>query len=340
MSARARNIAVGVTVLVGLAVLGGMIFLFAGMPEFFSGGYRVSVHMTDSGGAKVGDTIHVAGQSIGKITGMRLAGSDPRQGVDLTLHVEKGISLPVDSKLSISQNSIMGGTWIALELGQSKQYLPTDNTARIEGGLEAGKIGGVDIGKIAQSVEGLAKGVGTLLGTNQPSVAPRVPGEQANLQTTLNRLDTTLAALNDILASKDNQENIHMTLANLKEFTRAGTETMQEVKKLAVSGQSAISDAAVTMKTINKLGTNADANFGKLTQALLKDAEDVSRTLAALDQAMNQMSRGQGTTGKLISDPHLYNNLVDLTEQMSSMLKETRAMLQQWKDKGVPLHLK
>jgi phospholipid/cholesterol/gamma-HCH transport system substrate-binding protein len=341
MSARSHNIAVGLTVLVGLALLGGMILMFAGMPEAFQGGYMVTVHMADTGGTKKGDTVHLQGQPVGKITGVHFAEPDPRKGIDLTLHIDKGTNLPMDTELQISQNSIMGGSWISLTLGASDKYLPTDNTAVIQGSTS-----GIDFGKIAQSVESLSQGLSLLLGTNSgggtttSQGATRATGQNANLKTTINRLDVTLGALNEILDNKDNQENIRLTLGNLKQFTQVGTQTMEEIRKLAIAGQTTVAEATTTIKTINKVAGNANANMDKLTQGLIKDTEDVSHLMASLDRALNEMSKGQGTTGKLITDPHLYNNLVDLTDQMSSLLKETREMLQQWKDKGVPLKLK
>ena len=128
MSNRFHNILVGLTVLVGLGLLGGMILWFAGMPEALRGGYQVHIHMPDSGGAKAGDSATLRGLPVGKLTNVAFVSSDPTMGVDLTLHIDNGINLPVGTKAYISQGLLGGGTSISLAGGDGKPYLPTDNT--------------------------------------------------------------------------------------------------------------------------------------------------------------------------------------------------------------------
>lgn len=343
MSARSHNIAVGLTVLVALALLGGMILMFAGMPEALRGGYQLRVHMNDSGGAKKGDTVSLLGQSAGKITDIRFAGADPREGVELVLHIDKGIDLPTDTVLTVSQ-SFMGGPSVSLNPGSAKQFVPTDNSGVIKGQAYT-----IDVGKLTSALAGLTEGMGSLLGVGPsagktatgPGTSTTAPGSAPpNLQTTIARLDVTLGALNEMLANKDNQDNIKLTLKNLKDFTATGTQTMEEIKKLAIAAQTTVVQADKTIGTIGTVASSAGTDMDRLTQALLKDAESASHALSSLDQALILMSQGQGTTGKLINDPHLYNNLVDIADQMSSLMKETRELLQQWKEKGVPLKLK
>ncbi len=43
MTPNARNIAVGLTVIVALAMLGGMILIFAGLPQMFQAGYEIKI---------------------------------------------------------------------------------------------------------------------------------------------------------------------------------------------------------------------------------------------------------------------------------------------------------
>lgn len=356
MSARSHNIAVGLTVLVGMGLLGGMILLFAGMPEALQGGYQVHIHMADSGGAKNGDSVSLRGLAVGKLTSVGFVSSDPSQGVDLTLHIKEGVNLPVGTKAYISQGLLGGGTSISLAGGNGKPFLPTDNSAVIPG-----ETSGLDFGKIAQSIDNLSQGLSMLLGT-EPSGTGTGTGTGAtqggttaparpSLQTVIASLDRTLASLDKIVGDQDNQKNIKESLKDLRVFLEKGTATMDEVRKLSQEAHVTAAKANDTFDKIGNATTQASTEItqlsralmidtDRLTQGLLKDTEDASRALNSLDRAIAAISSGQGTTGKLITDPHLYNNMVDLSDQMSSLLKETREMLQQWKDKGVPLKLK
>jgi phospholipid/cholesterol/gamma-HCH transport system substrate-binding protein len=353
MSTRFHNILVGLTVLVGLMLLGGMIFWFAGMPEALRGGYQVHIHMPDSGGAKVGDTATLRGLPVGKLTDVAFVSSDPSQGVNLTLHIDNGINLPVGTKAYISQGLLGGGTSISLAGGAGKPFLPADNTAVIQG-----EVSGLDLGKMAQSLEKLSDGLSSMLGTEEP--APGAGTTQGgattgparpNLQNVVAHLDEALASLNKVVGDQENQQNIKASLKNLKVFLEKGTATMEEARQLAKDIHTTADKANGTFDSLTMATTKASGDIDqlsrallsdtdRLTQSLLKDTEDASRTLNGLDRAIAALSSGQGTAGKLITDPHLYNNLVDVSDQMSSLMKEAREMLQQWKDKGVPLKLK
>ena len=355
MSARSNNIAVGLTVLVGLGLLGGMILWFAGMPGWVTGGYQVQVHMDDSGGAKKGDAVLLRSLTVGKVTDVSFASAGPSQGVVLTLQINRGINLPKGTKAYISQPLFGGGVSIGLATGAEKEFLPTDNSAVI-----TGEVVGLDFGKIAKSIEDLSQGLSALLGTGGSEAptsqgAPGAMGTTAparpSLQTVIVSLDVTLASLNKIVADQDNQHNIKESLKDLRVFLEKGTSAMEEVRKLSQDAHITAEKANGTFDAVTKATTMASTDINqltrallsdtdRLTQGLLKDTEDASKALNSLDRAIAAMSSGQGTTGKLITDPHLYNNLVDLSDQMSSLLKETREMLQQWKDKGVPLKLK
>jgi ABC-type transporter Mla subunit MlaD len=309
--------------------------------------------MADSGGAKKGDTATLRGLPVGKLTDVAFTGSDPTEGVDLTLHVNNGVNLPVGTVAYVSQGLLGGGTSLSLAGGDGKSFLPTDNTAVIQG-----QTSGLDFGKMAQSLDKLSQGLSSMLGTEGPgtgtsatqggaTTAPARP----TLQSVIARLDETLESLNKVVGDQENQQNIKASLKDLRVFLEKGTVTMEEARQLAKDVHITAEKANGTFDALTKATTSASGDIDqlsrallsdtdRLTQSLLKDTEDASKTLNSLNHAIAALSSGQGTAGKLITDPHLYNNLVDVSDQMSSLMKEAREMLQQWKDKGVPLKLK
>jgi ABC-type transporter Mla subunit MlaD len=346
MSARSKNIAVGVTVLVALAMLGTMILLFAGMPQFLRGGYKLTVKTADSGGAKQGDTVNARGMAVGKITNIDFADVDPREGVIIKIHINKGIRLPAGTKAYISQG-IIGGTSVSLDTSSKKPgLLPDDGSAVIEG-----DVSNMDIGRAVQSLDKLATNISALVGTAPEPTTAAGQGTtttstttqataQATFQNTVARLNETLASLNVILADQENQKNIKITLEELKKFTANGAKAMEAFTELARETQNTAAQATKAIHTFDKATSRASDDVSRLAQGMLKDTEDVSRAMMTLDKTLAAIASGQGTTGKMITDPHLYNQLVDVADQMSSMLKEAREVMQIWKEKGVPLKLK
>ena len=62
-----------------------------------------------------------------------------------------------------------------------------------------------------------------------------------------------------------------------------------------------------------------------------------------LDQAnviTAKINDGQGTAGKLVNDPKLYEGLVDTTTQLNATVKDLQRLIQQWEQEGVALKLR
>ncbi len=54
-----------------------------------------------------------------------------------------------------------------------------------------------------------------------------------------------------------------------------------------------------------------------------------------IDEARN----GNGTIGKLVKDPQLYNNLADAVQRVDQSMTELMLLLEKWKAEGIPLNL-
>ena len=59
--------------------------------------------------------------------------------------------------------------------------------------------------------------------------------------------------------------------------------------------------------------------------------------LRSLQSVAEKADRGDGSIGKVLNDPALYNNLNDALERMKQALKELQLLIQKWKKEGVPV---
>ena len=53
-----------------------------------------------------------------------------------------------------------------------------------------------------------------------------------------------------------------------------------------------------------------------------------------------KIESGEGSAGKFINDPKLYNNLIEVSDQMTQLLKEFRQLVKKWKASGLEIKLK
>ena len=90
-----RNVAVGLTVIVALLLLGSMIVLFTGLPTVFQRGYTIQILLPSKAETSIGDDVHLAGMEVGKVTKIYFTDQDdPHEGVTLEARINKTSRCP------------------------------------------------------------------------------------------------------------------------------------------------------------------------------------------------------------------------------------------------------
>ena len=67
-------------------------------------------------------------------------------------------------------------------------------------------------------------------------------------------------------------------------------------------------------------------------------ADDLTSVIGAVHAVVEQARSGQGTAGKFLYDPSLYDNLNDTVGRFQASLDEFRLLIQKWKAEGLPVH--
>lgn len=355
-SMRSKNVAVGLTVLVALGLLGAMVLMFAGMPDLFRGGYDLTIQMPSGGGVKSGDDVTLLGLRVGTVSRVTFASSDPRAGVQIKVHIDKGVKVPSNVTAYVS-HGLMGGESIDLRTegpaSTEAPFVPTNGRGAIPG-VSSGDNLIDEFRPVLKNLSALADSVNELINMPMEGEAGSEPTSQGTtgtggvrqgkpakaLQMTLVNLNKTLASMNEILGDKENQQNIKGTLADLRTLTADARATMGTIQEFASAARDAVKDASVTIRNVNQVTTRAGEDIDVLAGKLIKDAEDISAVMQSMNSAIQKIDKGEGTAGKFLNDPKLYNNLVDVTNQMTSLMQDLRQLVQQWKENGVGVKLK
>lgn len=377
MKESTRNIAVGLTVIMGLLILAGVVFAFTGMAGFLATGYKVHVEMDSSHGVREGDWVHLKGIRIGKVTEVNFRGGDPREGVTYTLRIDEEYRLPGTTYLSVSTKGIAGSAYLNLKTdgeaividGQTPDYLPKDGSVTIPGvggsdslipdevqdALETIGTLGEEIGPAMKEFAALARNLNELIGgkgatpdspdNGEPEQGSDPDGAQeqeteAGLKKTLARLDRVLAGMESVFADEANQENLSKSLANLAEATESARGAMQEVRKVAANVQKVVDNAGQATEAVAGAAETAGDRINDLSESLLTQTENLSQLLQTLHKAAVKLESGQGTAGKMLNDADLFDNLVEATSQLDKLIKEMRGLVRTWKESGVGVKLK
>ena len=101
-----------------------------------------------------------------------------------------------------------------------------------------------------------------------------------------------------------------------------------------------VATAKVTFEDVSDATKKASKRFDELAEKLIDDADRLGKVLTSLHRVTVKIETGEGTAGKLLNDPELYNGLVDATQQLKDTLEKLSALLAEWKEKGVKMKLK
>ncbi len=341
MTENTRNVAIGLTVLIGLCMLVVLVLAFTGLPQLFQTGYTIKMHFEQTHDIVPGDPIYLRGKRVGLVQDVEFTDDDPRKGVTITAKVRSDVRLPGNIQARVFTKGLVGKGYLSLipdgplpvdpKTGKMKEFYSTDEIIVLQGIHDPGSrllppelIDAMkSFGKLAENLNELLDPTSLPSPTtdSQPSSGPAAEPPRG-LKGTIFRLNRTLDALYAIAGNPENQANLQASLENFADASAKASQAMDALKEFLAKGQETL--------------TGAD----ELTRKLITDAEDISALLGAVRESVEKINKGDGTVGKLLNDPKLYNNLIKITEQMEALVKDFRRLADKWERKGVEIKLK
>lgn len=337
MTDRGRNIAVGFTCLAGLVVFGVILIMFGYVPEWMEKGYKVRVNMSDAAGLREGNRAKFNGIDVGKVLEVDFS-KDSTAMVYAIIRVDEGIVLPANVIGEVSGGGLLGGGItvhfvLPDEEEPASSALATDGSATIDGRtrslvkdvldqLDSALAGPVsELGRLGDNFEELSREwtrVGKNIGDlTEPRTTAQVDDEglPGNLSSALARTDARLKEMEAMLAEAN------------KAF--AGVNKWVNDDQLR-------EDVTATISNARDLTENLNRKVDELAGEYKDAADDLSAALVELRKTIELARTGDGTVGKLLNDPALFNNLNDAAERLTTVLDEANLLLEKLKKEGIP----
>lgn len=283
MSQRTQEIIIGLVVLVGLLLLGTLIVLFGEFRDLFRDTYSVTVHFRSAAGVRPGTPVFLTGVEVGAVKEVTF---DP-PGVSLRLDIDTQYRIPADSTVSIRRKGILADPFVEFSPGDPSRVLPTDGSARLEG-----------------------------------TISPSIDQAAGKLQRLVERLDA-------LLSDEELQEDFRTTLSNLARLSGRGTETLDQVRELTDELRRFVDLSSRLVTELDTLSTDLrrqvehqGRNLDRLTDALVRNSEELNRSLETASDILTSLRRGEGSVGKLLTQDELYRQLVDTVAQTRRTVTE------------------
>jgi len=338
---RGKNIAVGLTTLIGVVGLLALLALFGGIaPVFRDKGYVVQVSLNKAGGLSEGSAVTYNDIPVGKVERIAL-GSLQRPGVVVTARIRNEVDLPVNVSAQVGSASLLGSgalLMLAVPTGEkpSTEPLARDGEAVLAGRVQSLSSVFDSFEAISQTVQGLSGEIETLaqewqtVGRNLALLTePRAPGDVdsglslGNLASVVARADTRLKEMQAIVVRAES------VMASVEEVV--GDEQLRADIRATASGARELTEAST------KAVEEARVALVELQTRYVALADDLSASVMEAQALLNEVREGEGTLGQMVANPSLYKNLDDTVIRMQKTLDEARLLVEKWKKEGLPI---
>lgn len=275
---------------IALVAIAGLIILFFGLNflkglSVFSDNDIYYVTFTNVAGVEKNTPVYADGVNVGLVNEIVYDYNHEKPTL-ITIAVSKAMRIPLGSKAEVASD-LMSNTQVNLLLSNNmrERVAPGDT---IPGAEEDGTI--------------------ARLKAMLPAVEAMVP-----------KLDSILYSLNTLLADPALKQIIHnaeKVSANLNTTTNELNRLMGTLNK----------DVPGMMKKVDGVLDNTQVITGNIAQLDLQNTlNQVNQTLAGVQQTVDKLNSTEGTAGKLLNDPSLFENLNATMAHADSLVIDLKA---------------
>ncbi len=348
MDNRAQNTLVGLFVLGGFVCLGILIVKF-GEVGIYSGYVVKAQFGNDMPSLREGTEVSMSGKVIGRVSGVEL---DERNNPIVSMQINDEETIFMRSDVQII-TSLMGQPRITIwPPDDATEPLPKNWEEPLSGTV-SGPLDNLIDPELMETITGTTDQIRDLAEALKPAaeaftemVERRTIEDVAqaerdgrvlppNLYTTVNRMHNVLQHLEDVVGDPDNQQNLEVALANLREATE---EAKTAIQQFSTFGEEVRVTAGKADALIENVNTRVDGTYAHIDNLGRKSADildQLSELLDHLDSAGNDLARGDGTVGLLLRDPELYESLLLTTQRLGEAAAELNVLLKKWQEKGL-----
>lgn len=291
MSKISNELKIGLTVLVAVVVAFIGFRIMKDMPLFKSS-TTMYTKFSKVNGLLPGNLVNVNGYKIGSVKKMEITSTD---SVLVTLNLEEGYNIPVGSKAVLKSSGLLGNKFIEINKSDRKEFIEDGGT--IKGVYEQGMMDTfADKGaKLSDDITSSVNGIEELVN---------------NLNQTLNddNKDDISAILNELRSTTESLSSlVNRRQTDLDTMIVAAKNTLTSVEDLSSDNKEELS--------------NMIRNLESTSMEMESLSKGLNQTNTTLSEVLDKINRGDGTLGKLLNDPSLYQNMDSLSVNLNSLIR-------------------
>ncbi|MEI6257514.1 MAG: MlaD family protein [Planctomycetota bacterium] len=325
MNDRVMQFRVGVMVLATAIIAAILVVLFGDLPSLVQATYPLKMNFTDARGVAGGTPVRKNGILVGRVKNVML---DERGGVSVVADIDSYVPVYKDETPRIS-STILGDAEIQLVPGHivpPRQRLDKDEVLvgavsrdpfEAFASLEPKLAGALDsLTQASDSVQKLSTNIDRLFMGGDD----RFEKMMRKTESALDAFNTAMKNIDDVMGDPASREDIKNTIAALPEVVADLRKTVQGI--------------GTTIDTADRNLRNLEGLTKPLGERGSEMVAQIDRTIGRLDETLQQASmftkalnESQGTLGKLVRDPKVYDDLAQAAATVNALTKELRPIV-------------
>ena len=344
----------GIVILAGLILLLGFSFRTSGRGWFNKQVYEIDASFEAAKGLEVGSTVVLAGVPIGQVR--TIAINPQKNNVIMRLAIREPNRIATDAVGTIRLKTLLGNYQLYITPGtpgaptlEAGTVLTTEDSKDIQDTLQ-------ELGRVAEGFGKIGEGSDGLFASIQDDTKALFEQLSQVIEENRENLSKTTASFADAAPKFDElmdsltrlSQNIEQGKGTLGKLTQ-DDELYAQVSKLLDNLEQFSNDLNSGKGTLarlmhdEELGNKIDETFTNVSAASGKIRETIDRNEAQIDQALasagsalpklddgmdhfvsigRKIDEGEGTLGKMVNDPELYDNVRDAVAQIRRTFEE------------------
>ncbi len=270
-------------------------------------------------GLNEGDNVTMLGKRIGRVLRTRIMGQ--KIAVEVSIDNSFEFRIPVDSKMEVKSEGIMGEKYVSISPGVDTQhYLIAGET--VQGTREQ------DLSEITPGFVPITRDVGAIVRRIKATLGEE---EKIRIQSAIKNIDNLTKELNALVIefkgtiTEEDKENIRGFTNNMKIISDSLKISLNAEKQKVDQILSDVQDVATDVKEKTPAFNESIDNLNRTTQILLESAENFKKGSENLQTLIDRLNGTEGTLPRLLNDNLVYDN-------MDSLVNEVRVVIKDFKD--------
>jgi phospholipid/cholesterol/gamma-HCH transport system substrate-binding protein len=288
-------------IFVALAVIAAVLILeIVGGPVLFETGYHLHALFNSAQDLKPGDSVKIAGVTVGRVEKISLDETNNKVLVTMKLRKKvegNKVEVHTDSVATIKFTGLLGQNFVSLGFGSRNAPIATDGSM-----LRTQEQ--PDLSAMMAKIDNVATGVENLTRSFTGVKIDELLGPLISfLQDSKGPLTTTFSNLQAVSTQvRQGKGNLGMLIYDEALYNTA-VATVSNLDLTAGQIQDTVADARKIVAEVNA----GQGTIGKLVRDE-KLYNEATESMVNLKEILQKINQGQGTIGKVVNDQELYKN--------------------------------